>query len=484
MTGNRQAPTGTPKAIPGGGTPEGMVLDESHRYFTGIAYPRRYYQELNPASIAYAALQCGYQAPRLDRPFRYLDLGCGHGYSPLLFASLFPQGHFMGVDFNPVHVTSAEGLRQAAGLDNASFSAASFQDLATDERGPSGDCDFIVMHGIMSWVSETVRREIGAVIRRRLKPGGIVYASYNCQPGWAGKMPIRALMVDAYAVTTGTVEERVNKVRAFLRQMADTGALYFDANPAIKQQLEAIESLDAGYVAHEYLNEYWRVFYHKEMATFMGGHGAGFIGSGTHADNVPLLAVPEKPRALMAAMPTSLLREGVRDMALNRQFRRDIYANGLAPLSLDALLTVHRGTRYALARRRADCAMVVPRSFGDVALHEGFFAPLLDRLAAGPAMFDELAALAPLNEWAVADQVQALQVLVGADYVRAIVDGAGVAADSPTVRRFNQAALAAALADDQPDVALAAPALSGALRVHLDDTADLPVDLPGATFSA
>ncbi|MDZ5647109.1 class I SAM-dependent methyltransferase [Nitrospirillum sp. BR 11828] len=470
------------KAIPGGGTPEGVVQDDVHRYITGIAYLRRYYQELNPASIAYAALQCGYQAPRLDRPFRYLDLGCGHGYSPLLFASLFPQGHFMGVDFNPVHIHSAENLRRTAGIDNAGFSASSFQDLATEENGPIADCDFIVMHGIMSWVSETVRREIGAVIRRRLKPGGIVYASYNCQPGWAGKMPIRALMVDAYAVTTGTVEERVNKVRAFLRQLADTGALYFDSNPAIEQQLQSIETLDAAYVVHEYLNEYWRVFYHKEMATFMANHGAGFIGSGTAADNVPLLAVPEKPRALMAAMPTALLREGVRDMALNRQFRRDIYACDLAPLSLNALVAAHRETRYALARRRDDCPMVVPRSFGDVALHEGIFGPLLDRLAAGATTYDDLVGVPPLNEWTAADQIQALQVLVGAEYIRPIVSGAQVDAASDSVRRFNQAALATARAEGQSEVALAAPSLSGALRVNLSDTASLPVDLPGTDF--
>ncbi|HVI87058.1 MAG TPA: class I SAM-dependent methyltransferase, partial [Dongiaceae bacterium] len=99
-------------------------------YVSGIAYPRRYYRELNPASIAFAALQAGYQAPRLDRPFRYLDLGCGHGYSTTLFAALFPQGDFQGVDLDPVHIASAERLRQAAVIDNARFSATSFAAMA------------------------------------------------------------------------------------------------------------------------------------------------------------------------------------------------------------------------------------------------------------------------------------------------------------------------------------------------------------------
>ncbi|MDE1148703.1 MAG: class I SAM-dependent methyltransferase [Azospirillaceae bacterium] len=432
-------------------------------YVSGITYPRRYYQELNPAAISYAALQSGYRAPRLDRPFRYLDLGCGHGYSPLLFASLFPQGHFMGVDFNPMHIGSAGSLRRAAGLTNAEFIAATFQDLVAIEDGPSLDCDFIVLHGVMSWVSETVRRDIAALVRRRLKPGGIVYASYNCHPGWAAKLPLRTLMVDAYAVTTGTVEERVKKVLAFLRQLLDSKALYMELNPVVRQQIETLETLDPGYVAHEYLNQYWRAFHHKEIVAFMERLGIGYLGSATAADNVPLLAVPDQPAALMAVMPNALLRENVRDVALNRQFRRDLYGRDLKPLAVPDLVAAHQATRYALGRPRTDCPLLVKRSFGDVTLHEGVFAPLLDRLAAGPATFRELAAVPPLDGWEVADQIQALQVLVGADYARPIVAGAEVPADSDAVRRFNQAALVTARGVGQPETALAVPALSGAM---------------------
>lgn len=431
-------------------------------YVSGISYPRRYYRELNPASIAFAALQTGYQAPRLDRPFRYLDLGCAHGYSTTLFAALFPHGEFEGVDIDPAHIASAEQLRRAAEIGNAAFTTASFAAMVTAADAPAQDCDFIVLHGVMSWVSAEVRRDIAAVIAHRLKPGGIVYVSYNCQPGWAAKMPLRELLLEAYDRATGaTVVARLQNAILLLRGLADSGAHYIDSHPAVLSLLEMIETQDAGYLAHEFLNRHWTIFYHRDMAAEMQALGLGFLGSADAADNVPLLAVPQKPAALMAAQPDPVLRETLRDMALNRQFRRDLYGRAQRPLSLADYIAAWRETSFVPALPRAACSLTVKRAFGDVTLDEQVFAPLLDRLAEGPAAFDELCAVTSIGSWGIGDQLQAIQLLVAADFARPIVGGAAVAADSPAVRRFNDAAIAAARENGVAEVAVAEPAWSG-----------------------
>lgn len=435
-------------------------------YVSGIPYPRRYYRELNPASIAFAALQAGYQAPRLDRPFRYLDLGCGHGYSTTLFAALFPHGEFEGVDIDPAHIASAEQLRHAAEIGNVAFTAASFAKLLTSADAPAQDCDFIILHGVMSWVSAEVRRDIAALIARRLKPGGILYVSYNCQPGWAAKMPLRELLLEAYDRATGaTVAARLQNATMLLRGLADSGAHYIDSHPAVLSLLEMIERQEAGYLAHEFLNRHWTIFYHRDMAAEMQALGLAFLGSADAADNVPLLAVPQKPAALMAAQADPVLRETLRDMALNRQFRRDLYGRAQKPLSLADYIAAWRETSFALAIPRDACSLIVKRVFGDVALDESVFAPLLDRLAAGPAAFADLCAVASIGSWGIGDQLQAIQLLVAADFARPIVGGAAVAADSPAVQRFNDAAIAAARESGAETVALAMPAWSGARLV-------------------
>jgi len=448
------------------GETDGAVIDETlarDGYVSGIAYPRRYYRELNPASIAFAALQAGYQAPRLDRPFRYLDLGCGHGYSTTLFAALFPEGDFQGIDLDPVHIASAEHLRQAASIDNAGFRATSFAAMAAAADALRQDCDFIVLHGVMSWVSAAVRRDIAAVIERRLKPGGIVYVSYNCQPGWAAKMPLRELLLEAFDRAAGaTVAARIETAIALLRSLADSGAHYIDSNPAVLSVLEMIESQEAGYLAHEFLNRHWTIFYHRDMAAEMQALGLSFLGSADAADNVPLLAVPQKPAALMAAQSDPVLRETLRDMALNRQFRRDLYGSGLKPLPLADYVDAWREARFVLAASRAQCALTIKRSFGDVTLDAAIFEPLLERLAKAPAGFDDLRAVPSIQAWGLGDQLQAIQLLVAADFARPVVGGAGVAADNPAAQRFNAAALAAARADSFATVALAMPDWSGA----------------------
>jgi SAM-dependent methyltransferase len=433
-------------------------------YVTGIVYPRRYYRELNPASIAFAALQCGYAAPRLDRPFRYLDLGCGHGVSPTLFAALFPRGEFIGIDFNPDHIASAEHLRVTAALDNARFLAGTFSEMIADTTITEADCDFIVLHGVMSWVSKAVQAEITTLIDRRLKPGGLVYVSYNCQPGWAVKMPLRQLLLDAYDCAVGnTVEERLAGAIAVLRHLAESGSHYIDVNPGLRHLLDTIETQEAGYLAHEFLNRNWTVFYHRDMAAQMKAIGLDYLGSANTADNIPLLALPQKPAALIQAMPDPVMKETLRDMALNRQFRRDVYGRVQKSLSLASHITALRETCFALARPREACVLVVQRSFGDLTLDGAIFDPLLDRLTSGPASFTELAAIPPLNGWDIADQSQAIQVLVGADFVRPIVAGAAVASESSAVRRFNHAAIAIAQAAGDKSVVLAVPAWSDAV---------------------
>jgi SAM-dependent methyltransferase len=436
-------------------------------YVTGITYPRRYYRELNPAAISFAALQCGYAPPRLDRPFCYLDLGCGHGYSTTLFASLFPQGRFIGVDFNEQHIASAERLRAAARIDNASFVAATFAEMANTPT-PTADCDFIAMHGVMSWVSEAVQRDIATVIERRLKPGGILYVSYNCQPGWAAKMPLRELLMDAYQRANGqTVEERLREAVSLLRRLADSGSQYLAANPDLMPFLDMIEQQEAGYLAHEFLNQHWTVFYHRDMAAQMHASGLSYLGSANAADNIRLLAMPEQPARLVDAMPDIVLRETMRDMVLNRQFRRDLYGRDLKPMPLAPFVEAMRATSFVLARSRAACDLVVKRSFGDVTLDGGVFNPLLDCLARGAAGFDDLSAMAPISGWGLADQNQAVQVLVGADFARPIVAGAGVDGKNAAVQRFNAAARAAAAAAGSDTVTLAEPALSDALTVSV-----------------
>jgi SAM-dependent methyltransferase len=104
-----------------------------------------------------------------------------------------PAGRFFN-DFMPAHVAAAQALASQASLSNLQLMQDSFAQLHDRDLPPM---DFIVLHGVYTWVNADNRAHIVALIARLLKPGGVVYVSYNSMPGWANKAPLQRLMSEA-----------------------------------------------------------------------------------------------------------------------------------------------------------------------------------------------------------------------------------------------------------------------------------------------
>jgi SAM-dependent methyltransferase len=164
------------------------MADWGSGYITDKAYVHDFCRVQTPPMLALAALTGGVVAPGgAGEPLAYCDLGCGQGYTANLIAAANPTAQVLGVDFNPSHVANARALASAARLSNVSFSEASFEDIAADPTTPP--FDVMAMHGVFSWISAQNRRALVALIAKRLKPGGLLYISYDCMPGWPLSAP-------------------------------------------------------------------------------------------------------------------------------------------------------------------------------------------------------------------------------------------------------------------------------------------------------
>jgi SAM-dependent methyltransferase len=153
----------------------------------GIAYTYGYCDELNPLRLSLPLLQSGLAPPSFDTA---CELGFGHGVSVNIHAAGSPTRWF-GTDFNPSHASFAQQLAGRAG-SQAKLFGESFSEFCLRDDLPN--FDFIGMHGIWSWISDDNRALLADFIRRRLNDGGVVYMSYNTQPGWATMLPVRELM--------------------------------------------------------------------------------------------------------------------------------------------------------------------------------------------------------------------------------------------------------------------------------------------------
>ena len=148
----------------------GIMAGWDDGYVTDVAYTTNFYREITPAWLATTCLLLGQRPPDLTRPFRYADLGCGHGFTALVVAATCPQAEVWAFDFNPAHIEWANRLAAAAGLTNVRFVEASFAELAALPEAALPAFDFMVSHGVLSWISPENRRLMLDVIRQRLRP--------------------------------------------------------------------------------------------------------------------------------------------------------------------------------------------------------------------------------------------------------------------------------------------------------------------------
>jgi SAM-dependent methyltransferase len=302
-------------------------------YITDAHYADTYVRELSPAWLTYVAALHGVASPPLDRPFTYLELGCGFGQSTTVHAAAFPDAKFYGCDFNPIHIESATEDAGRSGVANVLFSDAAFDRLPAADF--PAEFDYIVLHGVYSWVDDATRASIRRVITQRLRRGGLAYVSYNCQPGWSAEVPLRRLLRELAMAANGDTAIRTREAVDRLGAFAALPFRYFKASPAAAEAVDSYARSSHDYLAHEFLNEAWEPFYSLDVANDMAAAGLVYVGSATLPDNHPVLLMDERAAQACDAVPARL-RELSLDFATNRRFRRDVFvkdANDHTPRS-------------------------------------------------------------------------------------------------------------------------------------------------------
>ena len=405
-------------------------------YIADVGYLHGFCRELTPARLGLAALAAGNRGPDPARPMSYCELGCGQGFSTNLLAAANPHIRFHGFDFNPGHIAAARRLAEEAGTPNVTFHDLSFAEAVEAPDLPA--FDVVGLHGVYSWVPAERRREIVTFLRRRLKPGGFVYVSYNCMPGWAGAAPARHLMRLHARRLGGPSASQVGPAFEFLERLRATGGAYFEGNAALASFINTLKGLDHTYLAHELLNEVWDLLHHSDVVADLAEAKLGFLGSADVLDHVISIHVTDEQQQILDEIPDPVLRETARDAMTNQNFRRDLFAKGVLAHSTASSRAEWRGLRLALTMPRETVQLRVTGKRGTFELHEEIYEPLLDALAEGPATIAALMDARPVD-WA--QLMQAVAVMVGAGWVEPCLPAEGEAERAAGTRAFNEAVM-------------------------------------------
>lgn len=456
-----------------------IMAQWSEGYVTEVEYIADCFPELAPAHLNAALLHRGIAFPETHERFNYLELGFGQGVTLAMLAATQPQGCFFGNDFNPSHVLGARALAESAQLDNLTLFEDSFAELAARDLPPM---DYIVLHGIYSWVSAENRGHIVALIRKLLKTGGVVYVSYNAQPGWAPKAPMQRAMLE-FAARHGaeTLAERFGAAREFLQSLARSGAAYFAHNPVAQEQLDGLWDLNDAYLVHEFASENWVALHHVDVVRDMAAAKLSFAGSSTLANNFPLFSIPPDVATLYQSAEDPAMREMIRDFAVNTQFRRDIFVRGARHLEPMALDGGYRELRVALRRPLTDCAFEARLPVGAVSLDRTICEPILAELAKGPRSVAELAALPALAKVDPGTCVDSVNLLLCLRYLVAIRPLEATETAVERARAINQAMMARAVAGRYV-AALASPVVGSGIEVDRGDVLFLAARAAGESL--
>jgi SAM-dependent methyltransferase len=433
----------------------------SDGYFTDIPYTDKFYAELAPRYLAFACLRQGVRAPRLEPGSAYLELGCGQGYGLNLLAAANPRMTFRGVDFHPGQIANARRLAEAAGLRNIAFEDHSFEQLLALPAGAATKFDVVALHGVYSWVSAESRAAIVRILDQVLKPGAMVYVSYNCLPGWAPLAPLQRFVAEHVARSPGNVQVRVIEALRAALQLVEGNASYFEALPFLKPRIEEALRQDPAYLVHEYLNEHSQPLYHADVARQLGEARLTFAASANIADDLINLAAPSALQGAVQAASDATWRETLLDYAGSKPFRRDVFVRGRNTLGAFEREQMLDETWFALLTTPDAVTYEFPIPIGTVAGRPAIYQPIVEALAKGPTTFGELRRLPALANAHEGALLQAVTLLVGGRQIHP------VSADAPpSAEAFNQAVVARAPFGDVASY-LAATLAGTAVRVDL-----------------
>jgi SAM-dependent methyltransferase len=365
-------------------------------YVADVPYVGNYVHAMSPSWMTLAAIAARQIPPDINQTYRYLDLGCGYATTLLPLAAANPHAEFIGVDFMPEHVAFARRVTQRTGLKNVTVIEASFEDILQNPEQIGGPVDFVMMHGVYTWVSPQTRQEIRSILQNHVKPGGLVYAGYNAHPGWTQSVPIQHLLFQIASQHQGTSVEKVIAAARFIKRLQEIDAPVvkgIELPPSLKEAVEDPDKLQpwsAGYLAHEYLNEFWQPMFFTDICKDFAEAKLSYVGGVRMMDHVESSAWNAEQKALIAEFKNPIAAESIMDMLMPSGFRRDVFARGHANLSDKHRHQRLMNTSFALTK---PLSLIKPE-FGFrehvVKINDALAEALATTLADGPASVAEI----------------------------------------------------------------------------------------------
>lgn len=209
---------------------------------------------------------------------RVLELGTSCGGNLIPQALYYPEATFTGIDLSGVQVQHGNEIIKSIGLTNVTLLEKDILDI--DES--FGTFDYIIVHGIWSWVPDIVKDKILNICNVNLSDNGIAYVSYNTYPGWKRLEQLRDIMLySEKRAMDQNLLERTLYTKNVLKMVADTMSSDERSRTQSDYKINNIQRVlnsNDYYVAHEYLETFNDPVYVSEFIDRAQKQGCAYIG--------------------------------------------------------------------------------------------------------------------------------------------------------------------------------------------------------------
>lgn len=269
----------------------------------------------------------GHNAPKIETA-RVLELGCASGGNIIPQAVKHPKAKFVGVDLSPAQTKVGNDQIKKLGLKNIEIKTASITDLDKS----LGEFDYIICHGVISWVPEFVRAGIFDVCEKLLSKDGVAYISYNTLPGWNMVRSIRDMML-YHSRDFADVEDKITQSILLLDFIKD--ALDGTETPyakILKGEMEMLTGQPRNYLRHDHMEENNHQYYFYEFMEEASKRGMQYLGD-VQLSSMYVGNLPQKASQKLQEITDIVRSEQYMDFITNRRFRSTVLCRKDIPLN-------------------------------------------------------------------------------------------------------------------------------------------------------
>jgi SAM-dependent methyltransferase len=296
-----------------------MAMDEIVKNlrsaYDAVPYKSQSYQQSHPDRLAVVAALAGRRAADVES-CRVLEIGCASGGNLIPMAEQLSRSRFLGIDLSGRQIEIGSNLVRELGLTNLELRTQDLMEFPANE----GQFDFIIAHGVYSWVPGAVQQRLLKICRAHLAPRGVAYISYNAYPGWHCAEITRELML-FHARNAANQTERAARGREIVEFAAENALDKGIYKSLLKSLRTSITSGSDDLLLHDHMEEVNEPKYFRQFIAEIKGEGLAYVGD-TGWDSYPWMRVPGPVREMIWKMSDDPVdRDQYLDFLTKRTFR-------------------------------------------------------------------------------------------------------------------------------------------------------------------